>query len=95
VPHREPGHDFLITGQWTDPAATEENIEWTRSTYAALEPHLGDRRYINYLDKDEGADAARAAFGPNYDRLVEVKTKYDPDNFFRQSNQSIEPAASS
>ena len=48
--------------------------------------------YINNLG-DEGELRVRQAYGPNYDRLVEVKTKYDPTNFFRH-NQNIKPRAS-
>jgi len=69
---------------------TGENIAWTRATYAALEPHFARRRYVNYLDDDEGKDAVRSAYGPNYARLVEIKRRYDPGNLFRL-NHNIEP----
>jgi FAD/FMN-containing dehydrogenase len=95
VPHREPGYDLLITSVWMDPSSNDENIAWARETYSAMEPYLADRRYINYLDQDEGAEAARSAFGPNFARLAEVKEKYDPDNVFRLNNQTIEPARTS
>lgn len=93
VPHREPGLNLLIASVWTDPATTDDNIAWTRATYAAMEPFFVQRRYVNYLGDDEAEDAVRAAYGPNYSRLAEVKRKYDPDNLFRL-NQNIEPAAS-
>ena len=93
VPHRESGFDLLITSVWMDPATTEENIAWTRGTYAALEPFFANRRYVNYLDHDEAAGSALSAYGPNYARLAEVKRKYDPHNVFRLNNQNIEPAA--
>ena len=92
VPHREPGFNLLLTSVWVDPAETEENVAWTRETYAALGPHLAGRRWANYLGADEGASDVRAAYGPNYDRLAEVKRRYDPDNVFRL-NQNIPPAA--
>jgi FAD/FMN-containing dehydrogenase len=44
---------------------------------------------VNYLDADD-ANRIRAAYGPNYDRLVELKRRYDPDNLFRL-NQNIVP----
>jgi FAD/FMN-containing dehydrogenase len=92
VPHREPGYNLLITSEWMDPSATGENIDWARATYAALQPHFLDRRWLNYLGDDEAADAVRAAYGPNLRRLAEIKARYDPDNLFRL-NQNIEPAA--
>lgn len=91
VPHREPGYNVVITSVWTDPAATNENVSWTRAAYRALEPHLARRRYVNYLGDDESGDAVQAAYGPNYSRLAELKRRYDPDNLFRL-NQNIEPA---
>jgi len=92
VPHREPGFNFLIASTWTDPATTDENIAWTRTTYAAMEPHFAAKRYVNYLDDDERDDAVQASYGPNYARLAEVKRTYDPDNVFRL-NQNVQPAA--
>ena len=91
VPHRLPGYNLLITGVWTGPGATEDNIAWTRATFAALQPYAAAGRWLNYLERDDGQDAVRAAYGPNYPRLAEVKRKYDPDNVFRL-NVNIEPA---
>jgi FAD/FMN-containing dehydrogenase len=85
IPHRGQGFNLLIPSVWMDPAETEANVDWTRRAFDNLRPYLADGRYVNYLDDDEaalGADPVRAAYGPNYERLVEVKTKYDPDNLF-------------
>jgi Berberine and berberine like len=91
VPHRDKSYNLVITGVWVDPAATDENIAWTRGAFAAMQPFLANRRYVNYMPDDEtGEDPVRAAYGPNYDRLVELKTKYDPTNLFRL-NQNIKP----
>ena len=73
-----------------EPADTEKNIKWCRETYDALRPYLGTFRYLNYLDADEAGDPAAIAYGPNYARLRELKTKYDPDNFFHV-NVNIRP----
>jgi FAD/FMN-containing dehydrogenase len=46
--------------------------------------------YVNMLDRDEGELRVQDAYGANYDRLVALKKKYDPTNFFRL-NQNIRP----
>jgi FAD/FMN-containing dehydrogenase len=90
VPHRESGWNLLIPSVWTDPTAREANTRWTRETHAALAPHLAERRWLNYLGDDQGQDAVQAAYGPNYDRLREIKRRYDPDNVFHL-NHNIAP----
>jgi FAD/FMN-containing dehydrogenase len=90
VPHRDQGWNLLIPSVWTDPADTEANIAWSRETFAAMRPYFGAGRWLNYLGDDQAEDAIRAAYGPNYDRLVEVKRRYDPDNVFHL-NHNIAP----
>jgi FAD/FMN-containing dehydrogenase len=92
IPHRSTGYNLLIPTVWTDPADTDANVAWTRETFEAVSPSLADARWVNYLGDDERADAVRAAYGPNYERLAEVKRRYDPDNVFHL-NQNIEPAS--
>jgi len=92
VPHREAGYNIVIASVWADPVTADENIAWARATYAALEPHFVQRRYVNYLGDDEAKDVVRSAYEPNYARLVEVKRKYDPGNLLRL-NLNIEPTA--
>jgi FAD/FMN-containing dehydrogenase len=87
---REDGFNLVIISEWMDPGDTERCIAWTRETYAALQPFLGSTRYVNYLDNDEAGDPALQVYGPNYARLRELKTKYDPENFFR-NNLNIRP----
>src|SRR5262245_2708693 len=89
VPHREKGWNLAMTTVWMDPADTEANIAWTRDSFASLQEHFAGRRWLNYLADDEGGDAVRAAYGPNYDRLVEVKRRYDPDNFFHLNHNIV------
>ena len=89
-PHREPGYNLVLIGQWLDPAETAANVAWVRETYAALEPYMAPKNYVNYLADDEG-DLLANAYGPNLARLVEVKRRYDPDNLFRL-NHNIDPA---
>jgi FAD/FMN-containing dehydrogenase len=91
VPHREPGYNLVITSVWTDPATTEENVAWTKDIFGAMEPFLVPRRYLNYFSEDDvGDDPVRAAYGPNYERLVELKHEYDPTNLFRL-NTNVPP----
>jgi FAD/FMN-containing dehydrogenase len=90
VPHREPGWNLLVPSVWTDPPDTDANIRWTRETFAALQPHLATGRWLNYLGDDQGDDAIRAAYGPNYERLRDIKRRYDPDNIFHL-NHNIAP----
>jgi FAD/FMN-containing dehydrogenase len=89
-PHRAKGYNLLVLSEWMDPANTDRCIAWARETYAAMEPFMASGRYVNYLDDDETGDPVAAAYGPNYRRLQELKTKYDPNNFFHM-NQNIRP----
>jgi FAD/FMN-containing dehydrogenase len=90
VPHRDQGWNLLIPSVWTDPADNEANIAWSRETFAAMRPYLGSGRWLNYLGDDQADDAIRAAYGPNYGRLREVKRRYDPDNVFHL-NHNVAP----
>jgi FAD/FMN-containing dehydrogenase len=91
-PHRADGYNFLVLSQWADATNTDACIAWARETYAEMQPFVASGRYVNYLDDDEAGDPVPSAYGPNYRRLQEVKTKYDPKNFFRM-NQNIRPLA--
>jgi len=88
-PHRQPGYNLALTGEWLDPSETEANVRWVRETFAALEPYMAPQVYVNYLGDDESA-RTRDAYGPNYERLVNLKRRYDPANLFRL-NQNIDP----
>ena len=90
--HRTEKHDLLILSMWTDPSESEKNITWTREFLKAMRPYLEQGVYVNNLG-DEGEERIRAAYGPNYERLVALKNKYDPTNFFRV-NQNIKPTVS-
>jgi hypothetical protein len=93
VPHREFLYYLLILTGWDDPADDQINIRWTRELWAALQPFADDAVYVNALGDiaDEGEARVRAAYGANYDRLVELKRQYDPTNLFRV-NQNINPS---
>jgi FAD/FMN-containing dehydrogenase len=89
--HRGHPYNFSIFSIWSDPKDTEKNMAWTRAFWDAMQPFMATGTYVNYLE-DEGDPRARAAYGPGYDRLVALKNKYDPTNFFRE-NHNIKPTA--
>jgi FAD/FMN-containing dehydrogenase len=90
VPHRAKGWNLLLPTVWLDPNDTDANIAWTRETFKAMRPYFGEGRWLNYLGDDQAEDAVRGAYGPNYDRLREVKRRYDPENVFHM-NHNIAP----
>jgi FAD/FMN-containing dehydrogenase len=87
---RRTQYSINIIPAWSDPALAETCIDWARGFASTLETFGASDSYVNYLGND-GASAVRAAYGVNYERLAELKKKYDPDNFFR-FNQNIAPA---
>jgi hypothetical protein len=87
--HREPGYNLALTGEWLDPADDDANIDWIRGTFEAVANYTADDVFLNYLG-DEG-ERVRAAYGPNWERLVTLKRRWDPDNVFRL-NQNIPPS---
>jgi FAD/FMN-containing dehydrogenase len=88
VPHRDEGWNLLLPSEWIDHADTDANITWTKDTYAALSEHFSGGRWLNYLGDDQD-DAISSAYGPNYERLVEVKRRYDPDNVFHLNHNIV------
>jgi hypothetical protein len=88
-PHRGVHYSLLILAVWTDPAADEEHIRWARESWEPMRPFAAGRVYVNYLG-EEGEERVREAYGTNYDRLVALKNKYDPTNFWRR-NQNVRP----
>ncbi len=88
-PHRQHPFIFSIWSNWTDPAESDDNIQWSRAFFDAMRPAMVPGVYVNYLE--EAADPrVREAYGPNYSRLAALKVKYDPTNFFRM-NHNIRP----
>jgi FAD/FMN-containing dehydrogenase len=88
--HRDTQFVMNVHGRWEDPADDKRCIGWARDFFNASAPFASGGVYVNFLTADE-VGRVRSAFGPNYDRLAQVKRKYDPDNFFRM-NQNIKPA---
>jgi FAD/FMN-containing dehydrogenase len=91
--HRNARYNLNLIGQWTERREAERHIEWVRTLWEALAPYGTGGIYVNHVgsEAEEGTAGIRAAYGANYERLVELKQKYDPSNLFR-SNQNIRPA---
>lgn len=79
-----------IQSSWLKPGESPGHIQWTREFWTAMRPFSTGSVYVNLLSQDEGEERVRAAYGSNYDRLVALKSKYDPTNLFRV-NQNIRP----
>lgn len=69
---------------WSDPAQAEENVAWTRAAWSALRPYSTGGLYLNFAGLGEEDDLVESALGTdNYERLVAIKDRFDPDNLFR------------
>jgi hypothetical protein len=87
---RQAGHTFNITATTESADGFEEEREWVRGLSSALEPHQSSSVYVNFL-MQEGEDRVRDAYGAaKYERLKDLKRRYDPENLFRL-NQNIPP----
>jgi FAD binding domain/Berberine and berberine like len=89
--HRDVAYDIAILGEWADPATSAVNIQWVRDVAAKTAPFSTGGVYVNFLGED-GEEQVRAAYGSHFQRLVALKRKYDPTNFFHL-NQNIKPTA--
>ena len=87
--YRDAVWGSVIAGVDSDPANAERIKDWTVAYWEALHPYSAGGAYVNMM-MDEGADRVRAAYRDNYDRLVEIKNRYDPTNLFHV-NQNIKP----
>jgi FAD/FMN-containing dehydrogenase len=87
--YRDANFATVIAGMWPDPADNEANTAWVRDFYEATAPLSEEGGYINFMAEDDQA-RIRVNYKGNYDRLVEIKREYDPDNIFRV-NQNIQP----
>jgi FAD/FMN-containing dehydrogenase len=88
---RDAPYLFTAEASWDDPAATDENIAWARASLAAMHGFSKGGSYLNFAGFGEEKEAMlRASYGANYDRLVALKTTYDPGNLFRM-NLNIPP----
>jgi len=76
-----------LLAQWSDPAEDAANVAWVRGLFHALRPYMQPGVYVNFMSADE-TDRVAEAYSARWDRLVQIKKKFDPTNFFRL-NQNI------
>jgi len=90
-PQRSSHFVMNVHARWREPGMDQACIDWARGLYEATKPHAAGTAYINFMPEDEG-DRVEAAYGGNYQRLTEIKRRYDPLNLFRM-NQNVKPRA--
>ncbi len=83
----------VIVGVDPDPANKDRITAWARNYWEAVHPYGAGGGYVNFMMEGEGEDRIRGTYRNNYERLAQIKAKYDPNNFFRV-NQNIRPATS-
>ena len=91
VGNRDARFALGVIGMW-EPDEPNADLfrRWIRAGWARVRPFSTGGTYINFQTADEGDDRIRATYGANFERLVEIKRKYDPDNLFR-ANRNIRP----
>ena len=89
--YRDATWSMVILGVDPDPANKTLITDWAKEYWQALHPYSAGGAYVNFLmDEAQGAERVKATYGANYPRLVEINTKYDPNNLFHM-NQNIVP----
>ena len=87
--HRDARFVLNVHGRWDEAKDDQKCIAWAREFFKATAPYASAGAYVNFMTAEEG-DRVAAAYGSNYERLVEIKRRYDPENVFH-FNQNIKP----
>jgi FAD/FMN-containing dehydrogenase len=87
--HRDVKFVLNVHGRWDEAKDDRKCIAWAREFFTASAPYASAGAYVNFMTAEEG-DRVAAAYGSNYERLVEIKRRYDPKNVFHL-NQNIKP----
>lgn len=91
VNNRDARFAYGAAGMWEpDDPDGERYREWVRDAWEQFRPFSTGGNYINFQTADESEERIEATYGDNYDRLGEIKRKYDPENVFRV-NRNIAP----
>jgi FAD/FMN-containing dehydrogenase len=88
--NRDAGYVLNISSAWEKAEDDAANVEWARAAWRDLRRFSTGGTYINFLTEEEVGERIHAAYGKNYERLVEVKSRWDPANLFRM-NKNIAP----
>ncbi len=91
VGNRDAAAVLNIAASWEKPEDDEAQIEWARSSWRDMKRFSTGGTYVNFLTEEETGERITAAYGPNLQRLAEIKARWDPDNVFRM-NKNIPPA---
>ena len=90
-PHRDAEYLMNVHTRWEDTGEDDDCVGWAREFFDTMAGYATGGVYVNFMPTDE-TERVKAAYGPNYDRLAELKHRFDPDNFFHL-NQNIAPNA--
>ncbi len=91
VGNRDARFVYGVAGMWeSDDSNAEQFRQWVRDAWTRVRPFSTGGNYVNFQTADDDEERIRATYGDNFDRLVEAKTAYDPDNVFR-SNRNVRP----
>jgi FAD/FMN-containing dehydrogenase len=92
VGNRDACYLSAFAGQWSAGASDNEHVSWVREAWKSVRPFSTGGNYLNFQTAEEDDERVQATYGANFDRLVEIKEKYDSDNLFRR-NRNIRPRA--
>jgi FAD/FMN-containing dehydrogenase len=92
VGNRDARWVINLAASWEKPSDDAANIQWARTAWHDLKRFSTGGTYVNFLTEEEGGERVRAAYGPNLDRLSDLKAKWDPQNLFRL-NKNVLPRA--
>ena len=84
---------MVIAGIAQEPYRAQEMTDWAKNYWEAVHPYNCDGGYINFIGTDEPESRLKATYGGNYEKLVELKSKFDPNNVFHV-NHNIKPVVS-
>lgn len=90
--NRDAAWVLNITASWEKAEHDKANIEWARTAWQDMRRFSTGGTYVNFLTEEESDERIRAAYRSNYQRLVEIKSKWDPENLFCM-NKNIRPAS--